>query len=150
MDPLSEVLAHLKPGAHWSGRFDIGRQQAIQFPPYEGIKCYAIISGSCWLLVEKELEPILLEEGDCYLLPSGGSFSLSTDPKRPPVNFQEFLVALRSGRIGLHSGNIGCTLAGGHFLLRGGPADLLLGALRVSFIFAAKLKRTLCVGRSIA
>ena len=129
MDPLSEVLTHLKPRTNFSGRFDIASQQAIRFPSYEGIKCYAIISGSCWLSVEKGSEPVLLEEGDCFLLPSGATFSLSTDPKRAPVNFHEFITALRSGRAGLHSGNIGCTLAGGHFLLRGGPADLLLGAL---------------------
>ena len=46
MDPLSSVLSLLKPRSHVSGRFDIGGKQAILFPKYEGIKCYAVIAGT--------------------------------------------------------------------------------------------------------
>lgn len=129
MDPLSEVLAHLKPRSHWSGRFDLSTEQAIQFPGYEGIKCYAIIKGLCWLTVEPAPEPILLQEGDCFLLPTGKTFSLATDLGVPSVNFEDFLVARRSGKSGLDVQRVGCTLAGGHFILDGGPSDLLLGIL---------------------
>ncbi len=128
MDPLSSVLALLKPRSHVSGRFDIGAKQAIVFPKYEGIKCYAIISGTCWLTVP-DAEPVFLQEGDCFLLPSGRSFALATDPSARPVELDALLAALHNGLLGLYDGEPACTLAGGHFLLGGDPADLLLGFL---------------------
>ncbi|MDQ2834509.1 MAG: AraC family transcriptional regulator [Acidobacteriota bacterium] len=128
MDPLSSVLALLKPRSHLSGRFDIGSEQAIRFPKYEGIKCYALLAGSCWLTM-LDAEPVLLREGDCFLLPSGRAFSLATHPSARPVELQALLAALYSGLPGLCDGDPDCTLAGGHFLLGGDPADLLLGFL---------------------
>ena len=128
MDPLSSVLSLLKPRSHLSGRFDLGVRQAIVFPIYEGIKCYAVIAGGCWLTVPNA-EPLLLEEGDCFLLPSGRSFALATDTSAPPVELHALLAALHNGLSGLYDGEPACTLAGGHFVLGGDPAELLLGFL---------------------
>ena len=128
MDPLSSVLSLLKPRSHLSGRFDIGSKQAILFPKYEGIKCYAVLAGTCWLTVP-DAEPVLLRENDCFLLPSGRAFSLATDNPARPVELQALLAALYNGASGLCDGEPACTLAGGHFLLGGDPADLLLGFL---------------------
>ena len=53
MDPLSDVLSLLKPRSYMSGGFDVGGDWSIQFPDqHEGIKCYAVVSGQCWLSVE--------------------------------------------------------------------------------------------------
>ena len=128
MDPLSSVLSLLKPRSHLSGRFDIGGKQAILFPKYEGIKCYAVLAGTCWLTVS-DAEPVFLQEGDCFLLPSGRSFTLATDASARAVDLQALLAALTNGLPGLYDGEPACTLAGGHFVLGGDPADLLLGFL---------------------
>ena len=128
MDPLSSVLALLKPRSHVSGRFDIGSRQSILFPEYEGIKCYAVISGACWL-TRADAEPLHLQEGDCILLPGGKPFALATDKSARPIDFQVLLAALYEGLSGLFSGEPACSLAGGHFLLDGNPADLLLESL---------------------
>ena len=129
MDPLSEVLSVLKPRSHLSGRFDIGQAQAIRFPAYEGVKCYAVINGQCWLSVEGIPGAAHVKKEHCFLLPSGRAFTLSTELACEPVPLEELLAALQSGRTGLHDGESGCFLAGGHFLLEGGPANLLLGLL---------------------
>jgi len=129
MDPLSEVLALLKPRSHVSGRFDVVRNQAIRFPAYDGIKCYAVIDGACWLSAEGVPDAILLEAGDCFLLPKGLSFTLATDLSQKPVDFDTFLATLRSGGGVLAESNSACYLAGGHFLLESNPADLLFGLL---------------------
>ena len=50
MDPLSDVLSLLKLRSYVSGGFDVGGKWSIQFPQHEGIKCYAVVSGQCWLL----------------------------------------------------------------------------------------------------
>ncbi len=128
MDPLSSVLSLLKPRTHVSGRFDMGGKQAILFPKYEGIKCYAVIAGTCWLTVP-DGKPLLLQEGDCFLLPGGRSFALATDVSARPIELHALLAALYNGLPGLYSGEPACTLAGGHFVLGGDPADLLLGFL---------------------
>lgn len=128
MDPPSSVLSLLKPRGHLSGRFDIGSKQAILFPKYEGIKCYAVLAGTCWLTVP-DAEPVLLRENDCFLLPSGRGFSLATDDPAHPVELHVLLAALYNGASGFYDGDPACTLAGGHFLLGGDPADLLLGFL---------------------
>jgi hypothetical protein len=51
LDPLSDVLALLKPRSHASGGFGVRGKWSVQFPNYDGIKCYAVISGRGWLSV---------------------------------------------------------------------------------------------------
>jgi len=129
MDPLSDVLSLLKPRSYMSGGFDVASCLAIRFPIYEGIKCYAVVSGQCWLSVEGVPDAVLLTAGDCFLLPSGRSFCLATDLSLAPVDFYAFLAELRNGRTFPSDDGRGCYLVGGHFVLTGGPADVLLGSL---------------------
>jgi hypothetical protein len=52
MDPLSDVLSLLNPRTYMCGGFDLGGEWSIQFGQHEGIKCYALVSGQCWLSVQ--------------------------------------------------------------------------------------------------
>ncbi len=128
MDPLSDVLALLKPTSYRSGRFDVGGKLAVRFPKHEGIKCYAVLSGQCWLSVDG-LAPLLLTEGDCFLLPRGLPFCLATDLSVEPTDFRVLLEALQSDAPLRLAGEGASVLAGGHFLLSGGPAGRLLEVL---------------------
>lgn len=59
MDPLSDVLSLLRPRSYVSAGFDAGGDWSIQFSSQrERIKCYAVISGACWLAVEGVSEPV--------------------------------------------------------------------------------------------
>lgn len=87
MDPLSEVLALLKPQSLVSGGFMVPGDIAIYFPKHQGIKCYAVLAGQCWLVVEGVPEPVLLQAGDCFLLPRGLPFRLATDLSLEPVHY---------------------------------------------------------------
>ena len=130
MDPLSDVLSLLKPRSYRSGGFDVGGELAVKFPKHEGIKCYAVVSGQCWLSVEGVPDPVRLMEGDCFLLPRGRPFSLATDLTLTPVDFFTLLSATPpNGRTVTRYGSGDCFLAGGHFVLAGGHADVLLGSL---------------------
>jgi AraC-like DNA-binding protein len=129
MDPLSDVLSLLKPRSYVSGGFDLGGELAIQFPKHQGIKCYAMFSGQCWLSVEGVSDPVLITAGDCFLLPRGLPFSLATDLSLTPVDFNTLLAARKPGdAVSNHEGG-GRYIAGGHFLLPGGHAEMLLGSL---------------------
>ena len=61
MDPLSGVLSLLKPRNTMCGGFDVGGDWSFQFPQHEGIKCYALVSGQCWLAVEGVPEAVHLD-----------------------------------------------------------------------------------------
>jgi AraC-like DNA-binding protein len=129
MDPLSDVLSLLKPQSYSSGGFEVGGDLAIQWPKHPGIKCYAIISGQCWLSVEGVPDPVLLTAGDCFLLPRGLPFCLATDLSLEPVDFHAFLTALKNDDAISPNNGKGHYLVGGHFILTGSHADILLKSL---------------------
>jgi AraC-like DNA-binding protein len=129
MDPLSDLLSLLKPRSVVSGGLGMSRGSAIQWQQHDGIKCYAVVSGQCWLSVDGVSEPVFLTAGDCYLLPPGPPFRLATDLSIKPVDFSLPLVAGRLGSGISTSEEDGCYLVGGHFLLTGGHADMLLSSL---------------------
>ena len=128
MDPLSDVLSLLKPRSYISGGFEVGGDMAIQFPKHQGIKCYAVLAGQCWLSVEGVPDPVLLTAGDCFLLPRGLPFCLATDLSLKPVDFHTLLFA-RKAACAVSSEGAARYIVGGHFLLSGSHADMLLGAL---------------------
>ncbi len=129
MDPLSDVLSLLKPRSYVSGGFEVDGDMAIQFPRHQGIKCYAVLAGQCWLSVEGVPDAVLLTAGDCFLLPRGLPFCLATDLSLTPVDFQTLLATRRAGSTVSSHESGGRYIAGGHFLLSGSHADMLLGSL---------------------
>src|SRR3984885_4967906 len=129
MDPLSDVLSLLKPRSYISGGFEVAGDMAIQFPKHQGIKCYAVLSGQCWLSMESVPDAVLLTAGDCFLLPRGLPFCLTTDLSLTPVDFSTLLSARKNGdTVSQHEGG-GRYIVGGHFLLTGSHAGMLLGSL---------------------
>jgi AraC-like DNA-binding protein len=129
MDPLSDVLSLLKPQSYSAGGFPVDGDVAVQFPKHQGIKCYAVVSGQCWLSVEGVPEPVLLTAGDCFLLPRGRPFSLSTNLSLTPVDYRVLLEALKKGDAVAPYGGGSHYIVGGHFALSGGHADILLDSL---------------------
>lgn len=129
MDPLSGVLSLLKPHNTMCAGFDVGGEWSIQFPEHEGIKCYAIVSGRCWLAVEGVPEPVRLTGGDCFLLPRGRPFRLASDLALTPVDFIAVHSRSKNGTISCWNGGGDVSGVGGYFRLAGKHADILLGML---------------------
>jgi AraC-like DNA-binding protein len=102
MDPLSEVLALL---------------------------CYAVLAGHCWLVVEGVPEPVQLDAGDCFLLPRGLPFRLATDLSLEPVHYTVALARLVMSKEAPGETAGAQYIAGGHFALTGGHAEMLLQSL---------------------
>jgi AraC-like DNA-binding protein len=129
MDPLSEVLSLMKPQLYVAGGFAVVNHAAVHFPKHRGIKCYAMLTGECWLVVETVPEPVLLQAGDCFLLPHGLPFQLSTDLSLEPVHYAEAFTrfSMRSEAPGVTAG--ARYIAGGHFALTGGPSKIILQSL---------------------
>lgn len=129
MDPLSDVLSLLKPRSYMAGGFDAAGDWALQFHRPEGIKCYAVVNGECWLAVEDVAEPVHLTAGDCFLLPRGRAFRIASDLSLPPVNALDLLHRRRVGGIGIVNDGGSCMIVGGHFVLSGKHTNILLEAL---------------------
>lgn len=129
MDPLSEVLALMKPQLYVAGGFAVLGDMAVHFPKHKGVKCYAMLAGNCWLVVEGVPDPVLLHAGDCFLLPRGLPFHLTTDLSLKPVPYTDTCVRLsmRNEAPGVTEG--ARYIAGGHFALTGGHSEMLLHSL---------------------
>ncbi|OHX17327.1 hypothetical protein BI344_20890 [Chromobacterium sphagni] len=147
MDPLSEVLSLLKPRSYISGGFDAGGKWAIQFPPHQGIKCYAVVAGQCWLAVEGVADPVRLKAGDCFLLSSGRPFRLASDLALTPVDARAVFSAAQGGCIASCNGGGDFFLVGGHFTLTAITPASCWEKCRPSPISAGKPTRRHCAGR---
>jgi AraC-like DNA-binding protein len=130
MDPLSDVLALLKPRNYLSAGLDAGGDWLIQFPDQSGnIKCGAVITGRCWLSVEGVAEPVLLDAGDSFLLPNSGPFRMGSDLRLAPTPARTIFAAARRGGVSVVNGGGDCTLVSSRFGLEGSQAGILLGLL---------------------
>jgi AraC-like DNA-binding protein len=129
MDPLSDVLSLLKPRSHRFGGFDAGGDWSIGFGRHDGIKCYAVVSGACWLSLDGLPDAVRLHAGDCFLLPRGRPFRVTNDLALTPMDYRAFFPAPRNGGIAIINGGGDFLTVGGHFTLSGHHAGVLLGML---------------------
>jgi AraC-like DNA-binding protein len=130
MDPLSDVLSLLKPRSHVSAGFAAGGKWSIQFPDqHKCIKCYAVVSGQCWLSVEGVPDAARLKAGDGFLLPSGRPFRLASDMTLAPVDAGPIFSGPRHRGVVSYNGGGDFFLVGSRFALTGDHAGILLGML---------------------
>ena len=148
MDPLSGVLSLLKPRNTMCGGFDVGGEWSFQFPQHEGIKCYAVVSGQCWLSVEGVPDAVHLKTGDCFLLPLGRPFRLASDLALPPVDFRSMHSTPLNGGIASWNGGGDVSGVGGYFGLAAITPVSCWGCSRRSCISRRNRTRRRCVGPS--
>lgn len=131
MDPLSELLSLLKPRSYITAGFDAGGDWSLRLDDLAGrIKCYAVISGSCWLRLEEEGgAPIHLTAGDCFVLPSGRHARIASDLDLEPVLASRSLSPDRDGETVVYNGGGDVFLAGSRFEVSGRHAERLLQTL---------------------
>ncbi|MFQ6547679.1 AraC family transcriptional regulator [Aestuariibius sp. 2305UL40-4] len=128
MDPLSNIIALLRPHDCVAAGFDAAGDWSIQFAAHAGMKCNALLKGMCWIAVEDEA-PIQLAAGDCAILPRGRPFLLSSRPMRSGQDAQILYAPVRHGGTAIYGGGGDFYMTGARFLLSGPPADTLLGSL---------------------
>lgn len=129
MDPLSDVLSLLKPHSYMVRGFDVAGPWSIRIGPHTGIKCYAVVSGECWLAMEGVPDPVRLRAGDCVLLPRGQPFRLATDLTQQPIDVETVMARGRDGAVTVFNGGGDCFGIGGWFAFAGHHAGMLLGVL---------------------
>lgn len=128
MDPLSNALALLRPKYLKTGAADVGGDLAVRIGTHDGLFCYAVLQGGCWLLVEGE-EAVRLTEGDCVILPSGRAFRIASDLGVQPVDAENFFAGRPNGGVATYNGGGDCFLYAGHFGFDRREAGMVLGFL---------------------
>jgi AraC-like DNA-binding protein len=129
MDPLSQVLALLRPQSYITGGFDAGGSWALSLDDLAGrIKCYAVIRGDCWICLDDEA-PVQVTAGDCFVLPSGRSVTIAGDLSTEPLRASTVLDPNRSGEVVVWNGGGDIYLVGSRFEVRGRHAETLLRTL---------------------
>lgn len=78
-DPLSQVLADLRPSGVSYGRCELTRPWGIAFPPQAEARFHFVAAGDCWLRAPGR-GWIHLHAGDVALLPRGAGHALSHKP----------------------------------------------------------------------
>ena len=129
LDPLSEVLALLKPQSLSSGGFMVPGDIAVYFPKHQGVKCYAMLAGECWLVVEGVADPVLLRAGDCFILPRGLPFQLTTDLSLEPLHYTAAWSRLSKTSEVPEFTEGARYMAGGFFAFTGSHVEMILHSL---------------------
>jgi AraC-like DNA-binding protein len=129
MDPLSDILSLLKPNSYGFRGLNAGGDWALAFPADDGVKCYAITLGACWLAVDGFAQPWRLDAGSFALLSGDKSFRLYSAPDVTPIDAFAFFPSFPAGEVAVLNGGDGCQGVGGYFDFEGMHADLLLGML---------------------
>lgn len=129
MDPLSEVLALLRPTSIGFRGLDAGPRWALSFGAWPGLKCYAMATGACCLRVDGLAEPITMRAGDLVMLPRGQAYRLGSSDDVPALDALSFFDGVVPGGVAVIDGGGASSGVGGYFGFEGPNADQLLGVL---------------------
>lgn len=122
-DPLSDVLALVRPRFSVASALNAGGEWSIAFPGGSEIRFQAIVAGRCLLQVDGAESPIRLEEGDC-IVSIGQPYRMATDLDLRPTPAYAIFSTKEDG-MATHNGGGGLVGIGCLFLLEDEHARLL-------------------------
>lgn len=79
MDPLTDIIALLRPHAAFSKPITGRGRWGVRYAAYELPSFCIVLDGQCWLTLEGD-SPLLLERGDYLLLPFTPPFTMVSEP----------------------------------------------------------------------
>ncbi|KAA5606404.1 AraC family transcriptional regulator [Roseospira marina] len=125
MDPLSDVIALLRPNTAISKPISGRGAWAVRYAAYDAPGFTIILKGACWIQFEGE-RPMRLETGAFLLLPSTPAFTLSSHPGMVGTPTDPMDVPVRHGD---QEDEADFTALGGTFRIEAANAPLLLALL---------------------
>ena len=130
IDPLSEVIALLRPRTVFSKVISGAGRWGVRYSDFGQPSFCTVLDGSCRLAVDGQ-DALTLEAGDFVLLPTTPGFTMSgfdpvtptfIDPKAAPAPTDEV-------RHGTPDGDPDVRLLGGYFVFESPDAELLVSLL---------------------
>jgi AraC-like DNA-binding protein len=86
MDPLSDACLSLNVKDMESGQVQFGGRCVIRMAAHGGVLFCASLKGAYWLSIDGLDHPILIKEGDCYLVANSHGYRMSTEPEVEAAN----------------------------------------------------------------
>jgi AraC-like DNA-binding protein len=129
-DPLSEILALLRPRTVFSKRISGAGRWGVRYSEFGQPSFCAVLEGSCRLAVDGH-RALTLEAGDFILLPATPGFTMSGfEPVRPErIDPKVTSTSLGEVRHGRRGGRPDVRLLGGYFVFDSPDAGLLVSLL---------------------
>ncbi len=130
IDPLSDVIALLKPRAVFSKGISGAGAWAVRYSEFGLPSFCAVLEGRCRLALDGQ-EPLVLEAGDFLLLPKTSGFTMSGFEPAKPVRMDPRQSSTLGGELrhGRRGGKPDVRLLGGHFAFESPEAGLLVPML---------------------
>lgn len=130
MDPLTEVIALLRPSAVFSKGISGAGRWAVRYSVFGQPSFCVVLEGGCLLAVDGEAA-IRLEQGDFVLLPATPGFTMSGFEPAEPVAIDPKASANTTGELrhGSRGGRPDVRLLGGYFVFDSPDAALLVSLL---------------------
>ena len=125
MDPFSDVISLLRPHAVFSKPITGKGEWGVRYPAYGAPGFAIVLSGQCWLALEKD-QPVRLARGDFVLLPASPAFEMLSRPGARCAPGQPSATEIRHGD---PEGDPDFRMLGGSFRLNPVNAPLLVSLL---------------------
>lgn len=129
MDPLSDILTLMRPAGYGFRGIDAAGDWALAFAAAQGIRCFAIEAGGCWLKHAGDMPPVRFDAGDVVLLAGGGAVHLFSSDAIEPLDALAVLSSVAAGEVVTLNGGGACRGVGGFFGLKGSNVACLLAAI---------------------
>jgi AraC-like DNA-binding protein len=132
IDPLSEIIALLRPRTVLSKGISGAGRWGVRYSAFGQPSFCAVLEGRCRLAVDGH-RPITLEAGDFVLLPATPSFTMSGFEPVKPTRMDPKVTAATTGEVrhGTRGGRPDVRLLGGYFAFDSPDAALLVSLLPV-------------------
>jgi AraC-like DNA-binding protein len=125
MDPLSDVVALLRPDTAISKPIAACGEWGVRYAAYGQPGFALVLEGECWLALD-ERAPIRLARGDFVLLPATPAFAMTSRPGAACVPAAPSATAVRHGEA---AGERDFRMLGGSFRIEPANAPLLIDLL---------------------
>lgn len=145
MDPLSDVIALLRPSTAISKPITGRGRWGVRYAAHNAPGFTIILKGECWISFDGQ-EPVAFRKGDFVLLPSSPAFTLSSHPGIECELRDPMETAVRHGE---QEGDADFESLGGAFRIEQVNAPLLLSLLPRVIHIPASEGRTGKLGRVI-
>src|SRR5690606_28836467 len=76
-DPVADAIGLLRPHTVVGPNLRAGGEWAVRFDTFLHVRIGGLVQGTCWLILDGH-EPVLLEEGDTFLLGNPPSYVLAS------------------------------------------------------------------------
>jgi AraC-like DNA-binding protein len=130
VDPLSQVIALLRPRAVFTKGISGAGRWGVRYSDFGQPSFCAVLEGGCLLAVDNQ-RAVTLEAGDFVLLPATPSFTISGFDAVKPLLIDPKVAASQKGEVrhGRRGGRPDVRLLGGYFAFESPDAALLVSLL---------------------